>query len=317
MGASALSSRAIIGEYYKTLEEGAGMGWFGQVSNLFESNQPSEVYKWLGQVPQMREWIGGRQAKGFTTNGIEIQNLKFESTLEVDVDDLRRDKTGQVLARVRELARRTNSHWTSLGTQLVLNGASQICYDGQYFFDTDHSEGASGAQSNSITVDISALPTAVHGTPAMPSVEEMQLAITTAVQQMVGFVDDQGEPFNEDASGFLVLAPVSMMKVVKQAVATPVQIDASQTAMTAFKQDMMIEAAVSPRLSSWSDKFVVFRTDSEIKPFIRQNETDVEMKAVAEGSELEFNEDKHRYGVTARRNVGYGLWQHAVLAQMV
>jgi phage major head subunit gpT-like protein len=27
---------------------------------------------------------------------------------------------------------------------------------------------------------------------------------------------------------------------------------------------------------------------------------------------LEFNEDKHHYGVKAIRNVGYGMWQRAV-----
>ena len=35
--------------------------------------------------------------------------------------------------------------------------------------------------------------------------------------------------------------------------------------------------------------------------------------AMAEGSELEFNEDKHHYGISASRNVGYGYWQHGVL----
>ncbi len=37
------------------------------------------------------------------------------------------------------------------------------------------------------------------------------------------------------------------------------------------------------------------------------------IKAVAEGSELEFNENKHRYGVDWSGNVGYGYWQHACL----
>ena len=37
------------------------------------------------------------------------------------------------------------------------------------------------------------------------------------------------------------------------------------------------------------------------------------MDAIAEGSELEFREKKHQYGVKAMRNVGYGYWQRACL----
>jgi len=37
------------------------------------------------------------------------------------------------------------------------------------------------------------------------------------------------------------------------------------------------------------------------------------IKAVAEGSELEFNENKHRYGVDWSGNVGYGDWKKACL----
>jgi len=73
---------------------------------------------------------------------------------------------------------------------------------------------------------------------------------------------------------------------------------------------------VNSRLSAWTANFAVFRTDSEIKPLIRQQETDIQVKAIAEGSELEFNEDKHHYGIDAWRNVGYGDWKAACLVTM-
>lgn len=70
MSASALSSRAIIGSFYRRLKQDTGMKWVAAISNYFQSDQDSETYNWLGQVPVMREWVGGRQAKGFTTNGL-------------------------------------------------------------------------------------------------------------------------------------------------------------------------------------------------------------------------------------------------------
>ena len=114
MGAGTLSSRAIIGEFYKTLESDPGAAWIGPLSMLFTSDQDSETYPWLGQSPALREGIGGRNARGFRENGITVVNKHFESTIEVLVSELSRDKTGQILTRIRELAARTNSHWAIL-----------------------------------------------------------------------------------------------------------------------------------------------------------------------------------------------------------
>ena len=61
-----LSSRAIIGMYFARLEQNPGMAWIDGVSNLFGSDQSSETYNFLGQSPAMREWLGSRQAKGFS-----------------------------------------------------------------------------------------------------------------------------------------------------------------------------------------------------------------------------------------------------------
>jgi Mu-like prophage major head subunit gpT len=210
MGANTLSSRAIIGRFYATLVALAGKSWVDKLSMLFDSDQDSETYKWLGMVPAMREWVGGRDAKGFRENGITIVNKDFEATLEVLTKEIRRDKTGQVMVRINELARRTVSHWASLLSTLILSGTATACYDGQYFFDTDHSEGDSGTQDNDLSIDISALPAAVHGSTTLPSPEEMQQCILQAVAAILGFKDDQGEPFNEDASEFLVMVPTSL-----------------------------------------------------------------------------------------------------------
>lgn len=316
MGVKKITERQIIGEFYKTLAQDEGAGWLPLITNYFTSDQASEEYGWLGMAPALREWVGGRNAKGFRENSLTIINKHYEATLDILLRDLRRDKTGQVMVRIQEMARRTNAHWHSLISTLILNGPSTTCYDGQYFFDTDHSEGDSGTQDNDIEVDISALPVATNGVVTAPSVEELQLSIAKGIAQIVSFKDDRGEPMNEDASAFLVMVPVALMNVAMQAVATPVQVDASQTALTALKQNFSITAAANARLT-WTDEFAVFRTDSAVKPFIRQEETAVDLKVKGEGSEYEFDNDAHQYGVDTWRNVGYGYWQNACLVTMV
>ncbi|MCB4365408.1 Mu-like prophage major head subunit gpT family protein [Hydrogenophaga taeniospiralis] len=313
MSAQGLSSRAIIGEFYNTLEQDMGGLWIPQVSNLFDSDQESETYKWLGQSPTMREWIGGRQAKGFTSEGVTIANKDFEATLEVLVKEMRRDKTGQVMVRVRELAQRTNAHWAKLLSQLIIAAESGVCYDGQYFFDTDHAEGDSGTQSNDLTHDVT--------TPTAPTAGEAEAAILKAVQAILGFKDNQGEPMNENAREFLIMTPIPLMNSVAGAIGASVIMDGASVSRTntiltlGTLGGFTMRMAANARLT-WTDKISVFRTDAETKAFIRQEEEAVSISAVAEGSELEFNENKHRYGVKASRNVGYGYWQRAALVTL-
>lgn len=307
MSAASLSSRAIIGEFYARLEQNAGGLWVNRISTVpFQSDQASEEYRWLGMAPVMREWIGGRQAKGFRTQGLVIRNVTFEATLEVLLEEIRRDKTGQVMARVREMADRVDAHWAKLITSLIVGGETGIAYDGQYFFDTDHAEGDSGAQSNDITYDAT--------TPTAPTAAEFELAIMKSVETLIGLKDDQGEPMNENANSFLVMVPVPFMGAAAAALKNPVIVDGSgaRTNLLTNIGGLTFELAVNPRLT-WTTKFVTFRAGDDVAPLIRQEEVPLKIDAVAEGSELEFNEKKHHYGVSAVRGAGYGAWQKAVL----
>ena len=316
MGIDRITERQVIGWFFQALAAQDGMAWINAISNYFTSDQASEEYAWIGQIPQMREWVGGRNAKGFRENGLTIANKHFEATLEILLRDLRRDKTGQVVARIAELARRANTHWASLLSTLIVNGESGVCYDDLYFFDTTHEEGDSGSQSNLINVDISELPVATAGSTTDPAIAEMQFAIAEGIKQIVSFVDDQGEPMNEDATGFLVMVPVSLMNYAMQAVATPAQVAETQSALQAVKSKFSIDVAVNPRLSSWTASFALFRTDSRVKSLIRQEETAVDLKVKGYGSEFEFDNDAHQYGIDTWRNVGYGLWQNACKVTM-
>ena len=305
MGASSLGSRAIIGSFYNKLQQDLGMGWIPDVSMLFQSNQESETYNWLGMAPVMREWIGGRQAKGFREDGITIKNKTYESTMEVLVDEIRRDKTGQVMLRVAEQARRANAHWASLLTTLLVAGETTggECYDGQYFFDTDHSEYDSGTQDNDLT--------GAATTSTQPTAAEAETAVMACVAAILGFKDDTGEPMNEGASAFRIMVPTVYLPPFA-ALLTNDYIASGQSNLIKNIEGFKFTLSVNPRLTSGA-KFYLFREDGDTKALIRQEEEPITVSAVAEGSELEFNENKHHYGIKAIRNVGYGYWQHACL----
>jgi phage major head subunit gpT-like protein len=313
MGAEVLTSRAIIGMFYEQLEGLTKAGWVDRLSMLFASDQDVEVYKWIGMVPAMREWIGGRQPKGLRDNGIEIENRHFEATLEFLVKHLRRDKTAQTRVRIGELARRSQTHWASLLTTLIELGETALCYDGQAFFDTDHSEGDSGQQSNDLSGGVFDVTS-----PTAPTANELAIAIVTMIQQFFTFQDDQGEPYNEDANEFVVMVPVPFYASAVTAVKANTLDTGAGTRDNPLKDnDFNVSLVVNPRLT-WTTKLAAFRSDGMTKPFIRQQEEETlpTLKAIAEGSELEFNEDVHHYGIDTWRNGGYGMWQHAVLATL-
>lgn len=309
-----LSSRAIVGIYYAAMEADAGTNWLDAISNSFGSDQASEQYVFLGQSPAFREWVGGRQAKGFSGNGITIFNKHYESTIEVRKVDARRDKTGQITARMGEWGLRGQTHWASLVSALIVAGAATACYDGQNFYSTTHSEGASGVQSNKINCDISEYPCTLHGTVANPSVEEMQHAIIDGIVKIVSYVDDKGEPMNENANAFVVMVPLALMKVARAAVSSLTPAMLPQNLNPDKFADFKVRVVVNVRLTTagWTDKFIVNREDSPIKPFIRQTEQDVELKVKAEGSEYEFDNDAWQFGLDGWRGVGYGYWQRSV-----
>lgn len=309
MGASNLGSRAVIGEFFRRLNQNDGMGWVPFVSMPFQSNQESESYAWLAQAPVMREWIGGRLAKGLSDHVITLINRPYEATLEVYTDELRRDKTGQIMIRIAELARRTNAHWAKLLNTLIVNGETGTAYDGKNFFSTTHEEGDSGAQSNLISINVA--------DPSAPTAAEMESIILQASTAIIAYKDDQGEPLNEDANRFLVMVPTSMMAAAAAATKNPVIVDTNGARTNTLTNlgGFGFELAVNPRLTDTTELYM-FRSDSEVKPFIRQEETGVKVEAIAEGSEEEFKNRRHLYGVSAYRTAGYGMWQDAVKIQL-
>ncbi|MFA5988735.1 MAG: Mu-like prophage major head subunit gpT family protein [Sphingomonas sp.] len=105
---------------------------------MTNSSGSEEVYAWLGQLPSIREWVGDRIAHNLELHGFSIVNKKFESTLAVPRTSIEDDKIGALSPLFEDLGRRAAEFPDELFAQLVQEGFSANCYDGQFFFDTDH-----------------------------------------------------------------------------------------------------------------------------------------------------------------------------------
>lgn len=123
-----------------------------RIATTVPSTTRSEEYGWLGSFPNMREWVGDRVVHGAKSHGYTIKNKPFELTVGVPRDDIDDDSYGIYTPMMEELGRSVAAHPDQLAFGLLAAGASTLCYDGQYFFDTDHpvidSTGAVVSQSN-------------------------------------------------------------------------------------------------------------------------------------------------------------------------
>ena len=113
-----------------------------------KSTKASETYGWLGDTPALREWIDQKQPNSLQEFGFTAKNKRWESTLAVDKDAIEDDQYGQVKVRARMMGENAALDMESLFATFIETGHTTLCYDGQYFFDTDHSEGDSGTQVN-------------------------------------------------------------------------------------------------------------------------------------------------------------------------
>lgn len=307
-----LGSRAIIGNFYRRYEMDLAGSWASRISFMNDkTNQSSETYKFLGAPPFPREWTGGRQEKGMKLYSLTIDNKKYESTLNVNEDDLRRDKTGQVLARVGEFAAGFADHWNSLVTTLITSNATTGVYDGQNFFDTDHSIENSGTIINNVAA--AQVPALNVTTAAAPTQSEMSNAIMGCIQWMYGFKDENANPVHGTARQFGVMVPVNLMGAAMAGVMSD-RLEAGN-ANPLKSQMFSVEVLPNPRLTSTTE-FYIFRLDGPSKAFILQDETGVEIEVLGSGSDHKFKTGDYLFGGKANRGAGYGEWLYALKATL-
>ena len=120
---------------------------YEKVAMTVPSSVRENTYAWLGAFPRMREWVGDRQIKNLELHSYTVANKDWETTVEVDRNDVMDDAIGVYNPIISELGRTAAVHPDELVFGLLRDGFSTVCYDGQYFFDSDHPVGDSTASN--------------------------------------------------------------------------------------------------------------------------------------------------------------------------
>lgn len=272
---------------------------YQDLSTRIQSNSDTENYKWLGSVPRMREWGTGRVARGLRTESYSVENLKYESTIEVDRDEISDDQTGQIRIRIGELAERAATHKDYLIAQLLINGETSgfDSYDGVSFINDSHVSGSSGTQDNKLGF------TATD--PDDPTTTEFKGALKQAIGAMMGFKDDQGDPMSVSATGLVCIVPTTMYLTALEALNATIVNDTSNVLAGAAR------VIAFPWLTNLS-KWYLLKSDGIVRPLIFQDREPAEFTALTEDSDEGFRREKFLFGVRARYCLTYGYWQYAI-----
>lgn len=275
---------------------GAVESLWTQIAMKVPSTSGANDYKWLSRFPKMQRWVGDKKIKALEAFKYVVENEDFEATIEVDRNDVEDDNIGIYGVQAQGAGESSAQLPDELVFEAVNGAFTNICFDGQFFCDTDHpvknpTTGATDSISNKGATALSAASQAL----AIASLGAAAIA-------MGKFKDNEGRPLNVTPN--VLLVPVALQDIAN-ALYTADRLDDGKVNLYKGKY----KPVVSPRLSSDTAWFLL-DTTKIIKPFIYQErkapvfvqQTDMQADDV-------FNRKKFKFGAEARGAAGYGFWQ--------
>jgi phage major head subunit gpT-like protein len=247
-------------------------------------------YSWLSRFPKMRKWIGDKVIKALKAHSYTVVNDDWEATVAVDRNDIDDDNLGIYGPMAQEAGFSAKQLPDEIDADLKNNAFANECYDGQYFYDSDH-EVAGASVSNLGTAALSCATTA----GALASYGAGRAAI-------MGFKDDEGRP----------LGLIPDLLEVGPALESVGRILCENDKLTDESPNPWKGTAtllVNPRLTSATAWFLHV-TSRPVKPFVYQErKKPVFVQQVTPDSDDVFMRKEFKFGTEARAAGGYGLWQ--------
>jgi phage major head subunit gpT-like protein len=307
-----ITDYGVKGLIYKALAETPMSDRLATLARRVDSTLPAgsaEKLDFLGMVPALRRWVGSREAKRVLAYAYTVITDKYESTIDIPLDWINNDKTGQVAQAAGQLVRRYNPQWISARVAYLLNNAaSLLCFDGKAFFATDHSWGDSGTIDNKIVYNGSSAnnPTAI----------EAASAIVAAYNAMMAFKDDRGEPTNENMSKAVLLVPAGVATTIASAVYQAVKQDRLDTGAGVLDNPVKglpcaFEVVSTPRYTQSRMLMINDSPDACPLAFI-ENKADFSLTSKANGSDYAHDSDAWQYGIKAVGEAGFGRFTDAI-----
>lgn len=278
-----------------------GTPLFPLITTRIPSTGKDEGYGALGGMPGMREWLGERVFNQLRSTEYTLTNRTWESSLSIDRHDIDDDRLNMYGPVAENLGMEAKYHPDELLLELLVAAESTAGWDDQYFFDTDHSWGDSGSQSN----DLSYTPAAGSGNAIVSA--DFKAAYNNARRALATFKNDRGKLMNRtiqgSQSGLLVLAPPDLDQVAVDALITTSYMHTANLG----GQNIVLDAPQLKIVNGLTNarKFYVINQNTPLRPFVFQDRARL-IRQVKGGDDIE--EKAVKFMTEARYAMGFGIW---------
>ena len=263
-----------------------------KIAMLVPSTSRENIYAWLDRFPRMKKWIGEKDVKALAAHGYTVVNDDFEATVEVDRNDIEDDNLGIYAPQAQSAGYSAKQLPDEIIYDLVNNGFTNLCYDGQSFFSQAH------VVRGQAVSNLSHLPLTIAGQAAA---QKTYGAVRTAMRKIT---DEEGRPLNLTPN--VLLVPPALEDVAN-ALQTNDRLNDGMP--NPYKNTATV--VCDARLTSDTAWFLL-DTTKPIRPFVyQQRKAPVFVQQTDPQADDVFMRKKFKFGAEARAAGGYGFWQLA------
>ena len=268
------------------------------------SRSRSSLFAWLANQATVREWKGPRIAHDMATRTWEVMARKWELTFKFTRDQIEDDLEGlgeQAVMQAHDLGKKFAKHEDLLVAQTLVKGLTGNCWDGQYFFDTDHPidvDGiTSGTYSNLFTLALN------HAN------------FRTVLTAMLSLQNEDGTPLII-GDELILMVPTGLMLEGQGVVESPELTPATSYGlygtggMSKNPYYGRARLVVNPFLTDQT-RWYLMSVGDYIKPLIMLRRRPLEITQTDETALIWFQEEKWYIGGSARYECSFALPQYA------
>lgn len=295
-----LITPGIKATFFKALEEDQNREW-EKIAMVVPSESAEETYAWLGQTPQMREFVDERQPMGMSEHYFTLRNKTWETSVAIERAAIEDDQYGQIKIRIQQLAAEVNRHKNELVFGLLSGAFTGTCYDQMPFCDTLHPTYNASGEVVSATYNVNEVDVAL-------SAENLK----TAISAMKVYTGNRGKIWNIIPDTLVV--PPAYEWTAREILNSAYYPDMPAADYPAVPKTNVLQGAlqliVSPYITD-STSWFLLQCNGPTKPIILQDRAPLEFTQLEADSDSGFMRDQFVYGVRSRYNAGYGVYQQA------
>lgn len=250
-----------------------------------KSTSNSNVYGWLGHIPDMQEWYAGqpRVLRNVETFDYEVTNRKFEDTINIDKDSVDDNQLSSYSTVAKSLGMNAKLLQDRLVFELFNNAfTTTLTYDGLSWCNDAHVVGLSTIDNNLGNLSLS------------------DTNLQTAITRLRSFTVkpdkiSQSRPLNAGGEKLVIVCNPALEFTARSIVKLQTVTNGGQNVMY-----NVADILVTPWITDANNWFVV-NVGGSIKPVFVQERTAPEFRNLTpKDSDQSFMLDSYIYGVKAR-----------------